>query len=152
LRVKPIAGEAHTENAEDEPGTVAKFESGGKHRHSLRGHSTLGIGGTTDDKIRSLSDVMLVKALILLIPASLLFAYSLLLFQRKARGSMLQLLGATSLLVVVFTHICEALRLFPAMGWGAEHSPGHYLDLATAVFGLTLFPAGYLIRIRKRHV
>jgi len=33
------------------------------------------------------------------------------------------------------------------MHWGAEHSAGHYLDLSSAVLGLTLFPAVYLIRL-----
>jgi hypothetical protein len=95
---------------------------------------------------------MLLKALILLIPAAVLFAYSLVLFQRKTPGSALQLLGATFLVVVVLTHVCEALGLFAGMGWGAEHSPGHYLDLGSAVLGLTLFPAAYLIRLVKRLV
>ncbi len=54
---------------------------------------------------------------------------------------------STCLVIVVLTHICEALGLFPWMGWGAEHSAGHYLDLSSAVLGLTLFPAGYLIRL-----
>jgi len=54
---------------------------------------------------------------------------------------------------VVLTHVCEALRLFRWMHWGAEHSAGHYLDLSSAVLGLTLFPAGYLIRlVTKRRV
>jgi hypothetical protein len=46
--------------------------------------------------------------------------------------------------VVVFTHVCEAFHVFPWMGWGLKHSVGHYLDLAAAVLGFTLFPAGYL--------
>jgi hypothetical protein len=28
--------------------------------------------------------------------------------------------------------------------WGLENSPGHYLDLASAVVALILFPVGYL--------
>jgi hypothetical protein len=47
-------------------------------------------------------------------------------------------------MVVVFAHICEALHLFPSMGWGLEHSVGHYLDFWSAVLGLLLFPLGYL--------
>jgi len=38
------------------------------------------------------------------------------------------------------SHVSEALHLFP--GWGLEHSAGHYLDLSSAVVGLTLFPVG----------
>ena len=57
----------------------------------------------------------------------------------------MQLFGAGCILVVVLTHICEGLRLFPSMGWGIEHSSGHYVDLAGAVLGVTLFPPGYLL-------
>jgi hypothetical protein len=38
----------------------------------------------------------------------------------------------------------EALRLFPWMRWGFEHSVGHYLDLWSAALGLPLIPIGYL--------
>jgi hypothetical protein len=31
------------------------------------------------------------------------------------------------------------------MHWGDTHSVGHYLDFASAVLGLTLFPIGYLL-------
>ncbi len=47
--------------------------------------------------------------------------------------------------MVVLTHVSEALRLFPWMDWGLEDSVGHYLDFWSAVLGLTLFPAGYLL-------
>jgi hypothetical protein len=30
--------------------------------------------------------------------------------------------------MVVLTHLCEALHLFPWMHWGLENSVGHYLD------------------------
>lgn len=90
---------------------------------------------------------MLLKALVLLVPVGLLFSYSLILCERKVPWSALQLVGATFLVIVVLTHVCEALRLLPWMGWGAEHSVGHYLDLSSAVLGFTLFPAGYLIRL-----
>jgi hypothetical protein len=62
-------------------------------------------------------------------------------------GSLLQLLGAGSLAIVVLTHLCEALQLFPAMHWGDEHSIDHYVDFGTAVLGLTLFPIGYLLHV-----
>lgn len=92
-------------------------------------------------------NLTLVKAFVLLVPASLLFLYSFALLRRKAPWAAIQLVGATFLVVLVLTHVCEAIHLFPWMGWGAEHSAGHYLDLASAVLGLTLFPAGYLIRL-----
>ena len=96
-------------------------------------------------------NAQLIKALVLLVPAVLLFSYSLVLSKRKAPWSALQLFGSACLVVVVLTHVCEGLRLFPSMGWGMEHSAGHYLDLSSAVLGLTLFPAGYLLRAVSRH-
>ncbi len=86
------------------------------------------------------------KALVALVPAGILFVGSVLLFLReKAFGFFLQLLGAGCLVMVVLPHLCEALQLFPGMQWGSEHSVGHYLDLGSAVLGLTLFPIGYLL-------
>jgi hypothetical protein len=87
----------------------------------------------------------LLKTLVALVPVSILFFGSVLLFSRgKTLGSCLQLLGAGCLLMVVLTHFCEALHLFPWMHWGDERSVGHCLDFASAVLGLTLFPLGYL--------
>jgi len=92
------------------------------------------------------------KALIALVPASMLFCGSLLLFfRRKAICSFLQLLGAGCLVVVALTHVFEAFHMFPWMRWGLEHSAGHYLDFWSAVLGLTLFPVGYLLHsLRSR--
>lgn len=58
-----------------------------------------------------------------------------------------QWFGAACLLVVLLTHVCEAHHLLPFMGWGLRHSSGHYLDLDSALLGLTLIPVGFLIRI-----
>ena len=86
------------------------------------------------------------KGMVALVPASVLLSGSLVLFRRGRTGpTFLQLLGAGCLLVVGLTHVCEALQLFPWMRWGLEHSVGHYLDFWSAVLGLTLFPAGYLL-------
>jgi hypothetical protein len=91
-------------------------------------------------------NVTLLKALAALLPASMLFSGSLVLILRgKAASSFLQLLGAGCLVLVVLTHVFEALHLFPWMHWGLEHSAGHYLDFSSAVLGLTLFPIGYLL-------
>ena len=87
----------------------------------------------------------LLKGLVALLPASMLFSGSVVLFFRgKTVCSLLQLLGAGCLVVVVLTHVCEAVHLFPWMHWGLEQGVGHYLDFWRAVLGLTLFSIGYL--------
>jgi hypothetical protein len=48
-------------------------------------------------------------------------------------------------MVVVLSHIAEALGVFPSMRWGEDHSIGHYLDLGSAIVALTLFPLGFLL-------
>jgi hypothetical protein len=62
------------------------------------------------------------KALVALVPAGILFVGSVVLFLReRTLGSFLQLLGAGCLVMVVLTHLCEALHLFPWMRWGQAH-------------------------------
>ena len=79
------------------------------------------------------------------ISSALLFLGAVVLFLREKSGSsLIQLVGAGCLLVVVAAHLSEALQLFPWMQWGLPHSLGHYVDLWSAVVGLTLFPVGYL--------
>ena len=56
----------------------------------------------------------------------------------------LQLFGAACLIIVVLTHVAEALHPFPGMGWGQPDSPGHYLDLVSAILGCTLLLIGLL--------
>ena len=88
--------------------------------------------------------VTLATALVALGPVCMLFSGSAVMFFRgKTAPLFLQLFGAGCLLVVVATHIFEALHLLPWMRWGDEHSVGHYLDLGSALLGLTLFPLGY---------
>jgi hypothetical protein len=91
-------------------------------------------------------EATLLKALLALVPVCILFAGSITLFvSGKTVSSVVQLLGAGCLVVVVLTHVFEALDVFPWMHWGFEHSIGHYLDLWSALLGLTLFPIGYLL-------
>jgi hypothetical protein len=91
-------------------------------------------------------NVTLLKSLIALLPTCVLFFGSVMLFLRgKSSYIFLQLLGAGCLVIVVLTHVSEALNLVPWMHWGLEDSVGHYLDLSTAVLGFTLFPVGYLL-------
>jgi hypothetical protein len=88
----------------------------------------------------------LLKAFVALVPASVLFSGSILLFfKERSVPSFLQLLGAGCLAVVVLTHLCEAFHVFPWMHFGREHTVGHYLDFWCAVLGLSLFPLGYLL-------
>ena len=88
----------------------------------------------------------LLKALLAFVPGTMLLAGSIALFRKmRSAGSLLQLAGAGGIMLVILAHICEALQLFSWMGWGLENSPGHYLDLAGALLGLTLFPIGYLL-------
>ena len=90
---------------------------------------------------------------VLLVPASLMFSGSVVLFCRtKSVWSFLQLVGAGCLLVVVLCHVSEALRLFPWTHWGLKDSVGHYLDFWSAVLGITLFPIGHLFHaLTKQH-
>ena len=64
-------------------------------------------------------NITLLKALVALVPVCMLFSWSVVLFFRgKTVWYFLQLLGAGCLVVVVLTHISEALHLFPWMHWG----------------------------------
>ena len=97
----------------------------------------------------------LVKALVALVPVLVLLCAAAALYARtKAASALVQALGAACLLVVVLAHVCEALNLLPSMGWGAQGSIGHYIDLASTVLGVALFSVGYLIYAlgkRKAH-
>lgn len=103
-------------------------------------------GAHKGEGVRCCMNLTFLKALVALVPACMLFSGSVVLFLGgKTVSSFLQLLGAGCLVVVVLTHVSEALHLFPWMHFGLEHSLGHYLDFASAVLGLTLFPLGYLV-------
>jgi hypothetical protein len=96
-------------------------------------------------------NTVLLKALVALVLASMLFSGSVVLFLKgKTVCSFLQLFGAGCLVVIVLTHVFEALNVFPWMHWGLHHSAGHYLDFWSAALGLTLFPVGYLLHALRR--
>ena len=59
--------------------------------------------------------------------------------------SFLQALGAGCVLMIAVAYLAGAAHLFPFMGWGMEHSAGHYTDCLSAVLGLILFSVGYLL-------
>src|SRR5213078_4510478 len=71
-----------------------------------------------------------VKAFVALIPVCALFTGATIIFvRRRSMSSFLQLVGAAGLVAVVLIHVFEGLHVFPRMGWGSQHSVGHYLDL-----------------------
>ncbi len=89
----------------------------------------------------------LLRALVFLAVTIVILAGSVVAFARSRRtGTWLQLIGAAALVVVALAHVCEGLRVLPAMGWGRPDSPGHYLDLTSAVAGLVLTPMGFVLR------
>src|SRR5215472_9733179 len=71
-------------------------------------------------------------------------------FREKTVPRFLQSVGAVSLLVVVLAHIAEVLNIIPWMHWGERDSPGHYLDLCSAILGLIFLPLGYLFHELRR--
>jgi hypothetical protein len=48
-------------------------------------------------------------------------------------GYLSLLIGTGFVIVVILTHVAEALHIFPGMGWGLPNSTGHYLDLVSAI-------------------
>jgi hypothetical protein len=63
---------------------------------------------------------------------------------------LLVLVGCACLLVVMLTHVAERYSIFPAMGWGLPDSPGHYLDLLSAIAGVALSATGLAMRYFSR--
>jgi ABC-type nickel/cobalt efflux system permease component RcnA len=61
-------------------------------------------------------------------------------------GLAMQVVGLGALAAVVATHVAERFEFFPSMGWGIPNSPGHYLDLLSAILGLVLLPLGFALR------
>lgn len=66
---------------------------------------------------------------------------------RRGRAARLLLSSACAcLIVVVLTHVAERLGILLRMGWGLPDSPGHYLDLVSAVAGIGLLVAAGIAR------
>ena len=59
--------------------------------------------------------------------------------------------GAAALMVVVLAHVAAVLHVLRWMGWGQEHSAGHYVDFVSASLGLVLFPVGYALHAFATH-
>ena len=66
---------------------------------------------------RSLMNATLIKALVVLVPGAMLLARSIVLFRReRTLYPLLQLVGAASSVVVVLTHVFEALGVLEGAG------------------------------------
>jgi hypothetical protein len=52
--------------------------------------------------------------------------------------------------LVVLTHVAEKLYILRGMGWGLPHSPGHYLDLFSAVAGVALLATGIVRLLQSK--
>jgi hypothetical protein len=59
-------------------------------------------------------------------------------------GRIFLLAGSACLFIVLLTHVAETFHIFPAMGWGLPNSNGHYLDLGSAILGVTLLLLGFI--------
>jgi hypothetical protein len=63
---------------------------------------------------------------------------------------LLQVIGTACLILVLLTHVAERFRILPAMGWGLPNSPGHYLDLVSAILAAMLLPLGFATEVLAR--
>ena len=70
-------------------------------------------------------------------------------FRGEAMPRILGLAGCACLLVVALTHVAERWNILPRMGWGLPNSPGHYLDLVSAIAGIGLLLAAAYLKWRN---
>jgi hypothetical protein len=91
------------------------------------------------------------KILILFVAAAVLLirTASFVLHQPSA-ARVLQLCVSVALMIVVLTHVAEALSLFTFMGWGRPNSMGHYLDLLSLALGIVFLLVGHLMARRQK--
>jgi len=66
------------------------------------------------------------------------------LVRRRSGSAAFLTAAAVCFVVVALVHLFEGLRLFPAAGWGQPRSVGHYLDLVSAILGLTFLMAAFV--------
>src|SRR5262252_1526514 len=86
---------------------------------------------------RNVMRVSLLRVAVVMAPVGILFLASTIMFARqRCMWAVLQLLGATGVVIVLLAHLCEAAQIFPWMQWGQEQSVGHYVDLSGAVLAL----------------
>jgi len=70
--------------------------------------------------------------------------------ERHKRARLLLLSGCAFLMVIGLTHVAERLHILPGMGWGLPDSPGHYLDLVSAIAGAVLLLAGAMRLLQSK--
>ena len=51
---------------------------------------------------------------------------------------------------MLLTHVTEHYQFFPGVGWGLPDSAGHYLDLYSALVGIALMLAAFILLMRRR--
>lgn len=91
------------------------------------------------------------KGLLALAAAFALFAGSAFIYRRRVTaGAVLQSFGVTCFAVVALTHVFEAFAIFPSLGWGQARGIGHFIDLGSAILGLTLVSAGLVVEFVQR--
>ena len=90
---------------------------------------------------------VVLKGLLALVAVGVFLCVSAALFRtRKSFGSALQALGIGCFAVMALTHVFEAFSILPALGWGQPHSVGHFIDLVSALLGVTLVTTSFLLR------
>lgn len=90
--------------------------------------------------------LVLVGCAVALICAASIWGY----LKNRRQADAVQLLGSALLLVMVLTHVAEQFHLLVAMRWGSSDSPGHYLDLISAVGGFGLFCGGITMKLVRK--
>ena len=58
----------------------------------------------------------------------------------------LALAGVCCITIMLLTHVAERWHILPGMGWGLPDSPGHHLDLISAILGFGFLVAALLWR------
>ena len=110
-----------------------------------------GEGNHNSVSVWSRISAMLYKLILIGISVCIVFGASIASYaEEKTVMALTQLVGATFLLVVIFAHVSEAFGFNPSLGWGQPNTPGHYIDLVSAIVGVILFPIGYLGRRYSR--
>lgn len=58
--------------------------------------------------------------------------------------------GLACAAVVILTHVAEHWHILAGMGWGCPNSPGHYLDLSSALLAGVFLIAALVWRTKPR--